>query len=243
MQSDRKVAGIRGQERGSEGGDGVHYQRRMHMNAMMSKRRGGFTLIELLVVIAIIAVLVGLAPACDPEGARVELPDLLQQQPAADRRCLPYPPHRTRLFPPRRQRRHFGAHVFFDGPYIPLVGTQQQAGWGFQILPYVEGTNAWNGGTASDVATKQSIAIGTPNKVFFCAARRGPTVWVNPADGTTYRRPPRHDRLRRQQLRGDGRGAPDVLHPHLADHRRHRQHPAGRRQVLAARRPERAPRG
>ena len=60
---------------------------------------------------------------------------------------------------------------------IPLIGTQQNAGWGFQILPYVEGTNAWNGGTASDNATKQAIAVGTPNKVFFCAARRGPTVW------------------------------------------------------------------
>jgi hypothetical protein len=46
------------------------------------------------------------------------------------------------------------------------VGAQQQAGWGFQILPYIEGDNAWKAGPL--------VAIGTPNKVFFCPARRAP---------------------------------------------------------------------
>ena len=42
--------------------------------------------------------------------------------------------------------------------------------------------------------------MGTPNKTFFCAARRGPTVWIVRAEQG-------HDRLRRQQLREHGRGA------------------------------------
>jgi prepilin-type processing-associated H-X9-DG protein len=54
----------------------------------------------------------------------------------------------------------------------PTVGAQQGAGWGFQILPYIEGQNAWKAGAL--------IAIGSQNKLFFCPARRGPqTVTYN----------------------------------------------------------------
>ena len=48
----------------------------------------------------------------------------------------------------------------------PALGAKQQAGWGFQILPYLEGENVWRAGPV--------LAIGTPNKVFFCPSRRGP---------------------------------------------------------------------
>ena len=50
----------------------------------------------------------------------------------------------------------------------PAMGRQQQAGWGFQILPYLEGDNVWRAGA--------QVAIATPNANLFCPARRAPTT-------------------------------------------------------------------
>jgi type II secretory pathway pseudopilin PulG len=58
----------------------------------------------------------------------------------------------------------------------PVVGAQQQAGWGFQILPYIEGDNAWNAGAV--------VAIATTNPVFFCPARRAPQTVTYPDEYT-----------------------------------------------------------
>src|SRR5580704_8755176 len=144
------------------------------MRRTTEKRREGFTLIELLVVIAIIAVLVGLL-----------LPAIQKVREASFRTSCSNNLGQIGI----GFHTHHNDHSFFpnggqsvnnlptySSTGIPLVGTQQLGGWGFQILPYVEATNAWNGGTASDVKTKQAIAVATPNKVFFCPARRGPTV-------------------------------------------------------------------
>jgi hypothetical protein len=51
---------------------------------------------------------------------------------------------------------------------IPLVGGKQQAGWGFQILPFIEGDNVWKAGPL--------VAIATPNPIFFCPTRRAPST-------------------------------------------------------------------
>src|SRR5262249_52805380 len=48
----------------------------------------------------------------------------------------------------------------------PAVGQDQQAGWGFQILPYIEADTVWN----ADAIT----AVATPNHIFFCPTRRSP---------------------------------------------------------------------
>lgn len=125
--------------------------------------RVGFTLVELLVVIAIIGVLISLLlPAVQKvreAGNRVSCQNNLRQIGIAF-------------------HNHHGAHGFFPTggwdwstppTYIngqPAIGEAQQAGWGFQILPYIEGDNAWKGGAV--------LAIGTPQKVFFCPSRRGP---------------------------------------------------------------------
>ena len=53
----------------------------------------------------------------------------------------------------------------------PAIGAQQRAGWGFQILPYIEGTAVWQQGA--------EIAIATPNPVFFCPTRRDPQTIVD----------------------------------------------------------------
>jgi len=65
----------------------------------------------------------------------------------------------------------------------PVMGAQQQAVWGFQILPFLEGDNAWKAGAL--------VAIGTTNPTFFCPARRGPMTvtfedeYTPPVTGTT----------------------------------------------------------
>jgi prepilin-type processing-associated H-X9-DG protein len=56
------------------------------------------------------------------------------------------------------------------------VGAQQQGGWGFQILPYIEGTNVWNAGALT--------AIATPNPVYFCPSRRSPQTLTFPDEYT-----------------------------------------------------------
>ncbi len=58
---------------------------------------------------------------------------------------------------------------------VPLIAPNQKAGWAFQILPFLEGDNAWKAGAV--------VAIATPNPVFFCPSRRGPqTLVLNPRE-------------------------------------------------------------
>ncbi len=127
------------------------------------RRRGGFTLIELLVVIAVIGVLIGLLlPAVQKvreAAARAQCANNLKQIGLAF-------------------HNHHGAYGYFPSGGAewstppnyangqPLVGAQQQGGWAFQLLPYLEGDNVWRAGAVT--------AIATPGKVFFCPSRRPP---------------------------------------------------------------------
>jgi prepilin-type N-terminal cleavage/methylation domain-containing protein len=126
--------------------------------------RRGFTLIETLIVIAISAVLLGIA-----------IPSVQRAREAALRlRCENNLKQIGIAFHLHHDQLHFfptGGWDWSSPPnYIaagqPCTGADQQAGWGFQILPYLEAENIWRAGA--------EVAIATPNPVFFCPLRRPP---------------------------------------------------------------------
>jgi prepilin-type N-terminal cleavage/methylation domain-containing protein len=154
---------------------------------LLSRRRRGFTLIELLVVIAIIAILIGLLlPAVQKvreAAARTQCTNNLKQLALA---CHNH--HDTYGFLPNG-----GAGWTNPPTYIalgtPATGKSQLAGWGFQVLPFVEQNNLWMGSSAGSIAQAQINAIGAPVKTFACPARLSPRVisggaWYGP--GGTY---------------------------------------------------------
>lgn len=123
----------------------------------------GFTLVELLVVIAIIGTLVGLlmpaVQASRESARRSECINNLRQLGLAFQNHV----SAQGVFPS-------GGWEWTDAPTYrqnqPVYGAEQRAGWGFQILPYVEGETS---SAAGPVA-----AIATPQSVFFCPSRRQP---------------------------------------------------------------------
>jgi prepilin-type N-terminal cleavage/methylation domain-containing protein/prepilin-type processing-associated H-X9-DG protein len=134
-----------------------------------SVRGAAFTLIELLVVIAIIGILIGLLlPAVQKIR---EAANRLSCQNNLKQIGLAFHNHHDTL-------RYFPTGGWF--PYTapnyvqgrPAVGADQHAGWGFQILPFMEGDNVWKGGQATNDVDRAILAIGTPNPLFFCPSRR-----------------------------------------------------------------------
>jgi prepilin-type N-terminal cleavage/methylation domain-containing protein/prepilin-type processing-associated H-X9-DG protein len=142
----------------------------LHRNSA-SRRRNGFTLIELLVVIAIIGVLVALlVPAVQKvreAASRTQCQNNLKQIGLAF-----HSHHSAQGYFPTGGWDWSSTPTYISG--APLVGAQQEAGWGFQILPYIEGENVYRGGSATNDDDRVRVAMGTPNPIFFCPSRRLP---------------------------------------------------------------------
>ncbi len=140
--------------------------------------RRGFTLIELLVVIAIIAILIGLLlPAVQKirEAAnRVSCMNnlkqlgLAMQHYSATNNTLPSGGvgklgdelNNNALYPPS-----------YTGLNNPDGNKRQCAGWGFQILPFLEQENTWKGSNLASTDLAAANATSTNMKVFRCPSR------------------------------------------------------------------------
>jgi prepilin-type processing-associated H-X9-DG protein len=136
-----------------------------------TSKRGAYSLVEALVSIAVIAILIGLIlPAVQyirQSAARSQCANNLHQIGVA------FHLHHDQLrYLPTAGTDWGTPPTYVNG--LPAQGSDQGAGWGFQILPYLGANEIWLGGGATTDLDRQVFAVGALNPLFFCPARRDP---------------------------------------------------------------------
>jgi prepilin-type N-terminal cleavage/methylation domain-containing protein/prepilin-type processing-associated H-X9-DG protein len=144
----------------------LHIKER-NMNPSGSKR--GFTLVELLVVIAIIGILISLllpaVQAAREAARRAQCVNHLKQLGLG---CLNHE-SAVKGFPTG------GWNCSFLGHPDLGIGVSQQAGWLFNILPYIEESTLYKsqqGLTGTTLQAAARILVTTPLEAFYCPSRR-----------------------------------------------------------------------
>jgi prepilin-type N-terminal cleavage/methylation domain-containing protein len=155
-------------------------------------RRTAFTLIELLVVMAIIATLMGLLlPAVQKireAASRTECKNNLRQIGLAAHNhesTLKYLPtggffnptakagNTSSRFTPLSQ---IGATGNIPTAFSPQTGKEQQWGWAYSLLPYLEQDNLFNI-QQSSTGSGDALVLGQPLKFLSCPSRRAATLF------------------------------------------------------------------
>jgi prepilin-type N-terminal cleavage/methylation domain-containing protein/prepilin-type processing-associated H-X9-DG protein len=145
-------------------------------------QRRGFTLVELLVVIAIIGVLVALllpaVQAAREAARRSSCSNNLKQIGIAVHNH-----HDTQKMLPSSGWEWTHLPTYRNG--TPLIAPEQDAGWPFQILPYLEQGNLYSGGTATSDRDKAVFVTGQTVATYFCPSRHKPIAGLHDKGGNT----------------------------------------------------------